>query len=134
MTARPDEVYHYTCKCWVPKIGAQQQVRPAVHAILRHHGRFVWLTDLPEPNPVAAGLPVVRVPCDRSQFRVAIDGALPNVHRWASWSRRNLPLQLRQAVEVNDPKALFAHWWIALGAVPILRIDDMRIPLDKEPR
>lgn len=125
------EIYHYTCKCWAPKIGAQQLLRASVHPILRPYGKFSWLTDLADPNPVAIGLPLARVPCDRSQFRVAVDADLPELRRWASWARRNIPLALRQAVEVNDPKALFAHWWVALGDVPILRIDDMRIPLQK---
>jgi hypothetical protein len=126
------ELYHYTCKCWAPKIAAQHLLRPSKHPILRHHGKFSWLTDLDEPNPVALGLPVVRKPCDRSQYRVAVDASLPELHRWASWSRRNIPLALRQALEVNDPKALFAHWWVALADVPILRVDDMRTPLVKE--
>lgn len=132
MAAEVKEIYHYTCSCWAPKIRAQQMLRASVHAILQYHGRMSWLTDLDDPMPRAIGLPVK--PCDRLQFRVAVDAGLPQIVRWSPWSRRNVDLKLRQAVEANDPGALHAHWWLALGDVPILRVDDMRTPLKpKEP-
>lgn len=120
------EVYHFTCSCWAPKIAAQQLLRASVHSILQHQGRMSWLTDLDIPLARAIGLPTK--PCDRLQFRVALDRDQPGIVRWSSWSRRNVPLPLRQAVEANDPGALHSHWWLALGDMPILRIDDMRAP------
>lgn len=126
------ELYHYTCSCWAPKIGAQQLLRGSIHPILQGYGRISWLTDLADPIARAVGLPTR--PCDRLQFRVAVAHPADDLVRWSTWARRILPLPLRQAVEVNDPGALHAHWWVAFADLPVLRIDDMRTPLrPKEP-
>lgn len=121
------ELFHYTCSCWAPKIGAQQLLRGSTHPILQGYGRLIWLTNLDTPVARALGLPIK--PCDRLQFRVAVDAGADNIVRWSPWARRQLPLALRQAVEVNDPGALHAHWFLGFGQLPVLRIDDMRQPL-----
>lgn len=121
------ELYHYTCSCWAPKIGAQQLLRGSTHPILQGYGRLIWLTDLDTPMARAIALPVK--PCDRLQFRVAVDRDADNIVRWSSWARRHVATALRQAVEVNDPGALHAHWWLGFGELPVLRIDDMRQPM-----
>lgn len=126
------ELYHYTCEHAAPKIGAAAQLRGATHDILLGHGRLLWLTDL--DVPVARALGLSRRPeCDRTRFRVAVDGNAPNVARWLPWARKHVLLPQRQAFELNDRGALLAHWWVGFGDLPILRIDDMQQPLEGKP-
>lgn len=126
---RPAELYHYTCSHYVGKIGARGVLLGQVNAILIGYGRLVWLADLDVPMARALGVPTS--PCDRTQFRVAVAGDLAEVAHWPRWSRRQVPVQLRQAFETNDPGAMHNHWWVGFGDLPILRIDDMKQPFER---
>ena len=126
-------LYHYTCAHALEKIKEMGTLLGSVHPILRFHGRIVWLTDLDVPVVRAIGMPKPTRDCDRLQYRISVSGEWDTVAWWPVWSQRNVALPLRQALEVNEQGALFAHWWLAFGDIPITEIHDIRRPAGSPP-
>lgn len=122
-------LYHYTCAHAAPKIAKAGVLFPFPHRMLPQVPAMVWLTDLDQPVRAALGLPPIQRGCNRVQFRVTVDVEPgPNgPFRWPWWARRGNVFQKQySAVEVNCPGSLVAHWWLALGQVPIESVEQIQ--------
>lgn len=119
-------LYHYTCAHAAPKIAKSGRLWPYPHPMLPQVPPIVWLTDLTEPDGKALGLPRIQGGCNRTQWRVTVDVQEP-LH-WPRWARRGgmVHKHQRAAVEANDRGALIVHWWLVLGPVPILNLEQVQ--------
>jgi len=106
------QLWHYTCDHAHAAIGAVG----TLHTI--GVARYIWLTDLAEPDRDALGLTMRLVTCDRTAHRYRVMGD-PIVYRYSDVRLGDFTATERDGLE-GEPGALLRHWWIAPGPVPVL--------------
>lgn len=102
----PEWLYHYTCEHGHHLIQKERPTLLRVHPKLK----WLWLTDLAQPDREALGLTSHTITCDRTRYRYAV---LPtgDIHRWVD-VRREFSPQVRDALE-NTHHAAPMHWWLS---------------------
>jgi hypothetical protein len=131
-------LYHYTCVHAAEKIAAAGRLVGHPHKHLPQIAPLIWLSNLPivgEPmdvERVALGMPhqpeAEAQGCDRFSHRVTV-ATRGQVFHWPRWSRRNLETAQRQAIELNGPGILPAHWWVGFRDLPVLAVQPTGEPL-----
>jgi hypothetical protein len=106
-------LYHYTCSHGADRILIEGRLKANPHPLLPGPP-LIWLTDLDTPDRAGLGLTSQILPCDRTEFRFAVDtDAAVHWPRFARVLSRSTREQLEAA-----PGALPMHWWVA-GPEPI---------------
>lgn len=124
-------LYHYCCSHSAAKITDSGRLVPSAHQHLPQVAPIVWLTDLRiegEPMDIerlALGMPHNRHAeeqgCDRFSHRVTV-AVRGGVFRWSRWARRNIHPRQQEAIELNHPGILPAHWWLTFRPTPALAV------------
>lgn len=76
-----------------------------------------WFTDMAVPHREALGLTSYVARCDRTAHRFRVTDPT-EVMRWGRYARR-LAREEREWLE-TQPGSRPAHWWVALGPVPVV--------------
>lgn len=112
-------LYHFCCDHSVEGVRADGEVKPmSTHPYLGV--ALAWFTDLDFPDRDGLGLTSDFIGCDRTEWRVTVEG---NAETWTSWARRH---QVRREVrDILEEFARPAHWWVSESPLRVVRIESM---------
>jgi hypothetical protein len=131
-------LYHYCCAHSAAKITETGSLIPSAHPHLPQIAPIVWLTDMRivgeamDVERLALGMPhnvaAEEQGCDRFSHRVTV-AERGGVFRWPRWARRNLNPRQQEAIEINNPGIMTAHWWLAFRPMAVLAVQETAEPL-----
>ena len=110
--------FHYCCDHSVSAIKKDGWVRPMVGHPLLNNALISWLTDLDAPDRDGLGLTSETISCDRTAWRVTVEGY---AWYWPHWARLNpVRRDVRDALEgFGRP----AHWYVAEKPIRVVDIE-----------
>lgn len=107
------KLYHYCCAHSAPKIQDDGVLKPNGFLL-----RAVWATDLERPDRDALGLTSNFIQCDRTEYRVVVDG-----RHFTHWfkARADVSPAIRDGLELA-PGVTPGNWYVSFEDVPVMEI------------